>query len=79
MAYEASEISTAIALQLNNTDLNKIKYNRINSMIKVDDAVTNLIDIQDNCKYLNDADKVSLSEIIYCLNRMSERIENIYK
>jgi len=25
MAYEASEISTAIALQLNNTDLNKIK------------------------------------------------------
>ena len=58
-------------------NLNKIKYNRVNTMIKIDDAVTELIDVYDSkTKHLNDADRVTLSDIIYNLNRISERIEN---
>ena len=58
-------------------NLNKIKYNKINTMGKIDDAVTDLIDVYDSkSKYLNESDKAKLSEIIYTLNRMSERIEN---
>tara|TARA_R100000734_G_scaffold3419_1_gene3167 strand:+ start:1160 stop:1342 length:183 start_codon:yes stop_codon:yes gene_type:complete len=58
-------------------NLNKIKYNKINTIGKIDDAVTDLIDVYDSkSKYLNESDKATLSEIIYTLNRMSERIEN---
>ena len=60
-------------------NIDKIKYNRTNTTIKIDDAVTNLIDVYDNTKYLNDADKVTISDIIYNLNRISERVEGIYE
>ena len=54
-------------------NLNKIKYNRINTINKIDDAVTNLIDVMDNSPYINTFD--NLEDIIYKLNRLSEKVE----
>ena len=42
-------------------------------MNKIDDAVTNLIDVMDNSPYINTFD--NLEDIIYKLNRLSEKVE----
>ena len=52
--------------------LNKIKYNRLNTSNKIDEAVSNLVDVLDNSKYVDS--KIDLEDVIFQLNRLSERI-----
>ena len=53
-------------------NLNKIKYNRCNTSIKIDDASLILIDVLQNSKYVDN--KIDLRDIIHQLNNLSMRI-----
>ena len=56
---------------MNNTKQMK----RMETVVKIDDAVSDLFDVLDFSKYINEDDKSLLESVIYDLNRLSERLE----
>ena len=57
--------------------MNNTKQITTNETIgKIDDSVSNLIDVLDFAKDIKEEDKSLLLDVIYDLNRLSERLEN---